>query len=354
MSKTAYLILEDGTVFQGKNFGAEGEVVGEVVFTTQMTGYHKTLTDPSNCGQIIVQTFPLSGNYGFIPAELENEKSYVSAYIVREWCQEPSNFRCEGVIDAFLKAQNVIGLYGIDTRKLTKIIRQKGVMKGRIITGEFKEGSFDVDNSAPVYKVSTKETVEYKAKNADLNVVVMDFGVKKSFINALNDRGCNVTVVPCDTTADEIIKMNPDGVVLSNGPGDPTEYTEIIAEIGKLAKAKVPMFAIALGHQLLALSQGAKITKLKYGHRGANQPVLDVITEKTYITNQNHGYAVKSTTLPVFAKPSFVNVNDKTCEGVNYLNMPALSVQFYPEAQSSPMNSSFLFDRFVKMMKEEK
>lgn len=358
MSKKAYLILEDGTVFEGKSFGAQGDIVGEVVFSTSMTGYLEALTDPSYFGQILVQTFPLMGNYGDIPSDYESKKSHVSAYIVREWCQEPSNFRCEGTLDAFLKAQNVIGLYGIDTRKLTKIIRDKGVMNGKIVQEtlptDLTEGLSDYAIINAVESVVTKETEGYEADNAKYNVVLMDFGVKASFCKALTDRGCNVTVVPYDTKADDILAMKPDGVVLSNGPGDPAENTEVIAELQKLAKAKIPMFGIALGHQLLALSQGAKTVKLKYGHRGANQPVVDTTSGHVYITAQNHGYSVLSSTLPIFAKANFLNVNDNTCEGVNYTNMPAISVQFYPDTQAGPLNTSFLFDRFVEMMKEDK
>lgn len=359
MSKTAYLVLENGTVFEGKSFGAEKETTGELVFTTAMTGYLETLTDPSYYGQVVIQTFPLIGNYGVIPSDFESDSPILKGYIVREWCQAPSNFRSEGDLDTFLKESGVPGVCGIDTRALTRIVREYGVMNCKIqytpeVTDELLEElkSYKVVNA--VESTTTAEPRHFKAENPELNVVLMDFGAKSNIDRELLRRGCNLTVVPAHTTAEEIMALDPDGVMLSNGPGDPTENKAVIEEIKKLTEKKVPMFGICLGHQLMALSQGGKTTKLKYGHRGANQPVRDIKANRVYITSQNHGYAVVSEELPQNAEVSFVNGNDNTCEGVDYTDIPAFSVQFHPEACGGPLDTDFLFDRFIDMMKENK
>ena len=277
MSRAAYLILENGTVFEGKAFGAEKETTGELVFTTAMTGYLETLTDPSYYGQVVIQTFPLIGNYGVIPADFESDSPSLKGYIVREWCQVPSNFRCEGDLDTFLKESGIPGIYGIDTRALTRIVREYGVLNCKISYSPdvTKEELDEIKNyviTEAVESTTIKEKEHFDAENGDLNVVLMDFGAKHNIGRELVKRGCNLTVVPAHTTADEIKAMNPDGVMLSNGPGDPSDNTEIIAELKKLCDFGIPTFGICLGHQLLALSQGAKTEKLKYGHRGANQP----------------------------------------------------------------------------------
>jgi carbamoyl-phosphate synthase small subunit len=359
MSRKAYLILENGTVFEGKSFGAEKETMGELVFTTAMTGYLETLTDPSYFGQVVIQTFPLIGNYGVIPADFESKVPSLRGYIVREWCQAPSNFRCEGDLDTFLKKSNIPGIYGIDTRALTRIVREYGVLNCKIAySGEVTEEelaeikAYKIEQAVESTTISEKE--EFKAENGDLNVVLMDFGAKHNIGRELVKRGCNVTVVPAHTTAEQIKAMNPDGVMLSNGPGDPSDNTAIIAELKKLCEYKIPTFGICLGHQLLALSQGAKTEKLKYGHRGANQPAKEVETGRVYITSQNHGYAVVSDSMPSNGEVSFVNGNDNTCEGVKYNNMPAFSVQFHPEACGGPHDTAFLFDRFIDLMKNNK
>ena len=359
MSRAAYLILENGTVFEGKAFGAEKETTGELVFTTAMTGYLETLTDPSYYGQVVIQTFPLIGNYGVIPADFESDSPSLKGYIVREWCQVPSNFRCEGDLDTFLKESGIPGIYGIDTRALTRIVREYGVLNCKISYSPdvTKEELDEIKNyviTEAVESTTIKEKEHFDAENGDLNVVLMDFGAKHNIGRELVKRGCNLTVVPAHTTADEIKAMNPDGVMLSNGPGDPSDNTEIIAELKKLCDFGIPTFGICLGHQLLALSQGAKTEKLKYGHRGANQPAKEVETGRVYITSQNHGYAVVSDSMPENGKVSFVNGNDKTCEGVNYTNMPAFSVQFHPEACGGPHDTAFLFDRFIELMKNNK
>lgn len=359
MSRAAYLILENGTVFEGKAFGAEKETTGELVFTTAMTGYLETLTDPSYFGQVVIQTFPLIGNYGVIPSDFESDSPSLKGYIVREWCQVPSNFRCEGDLDTFLKESGIPGIYGIDTRALTRIVREYGVLNCKIsYSPEISEKELEeIKNyviTDAVESTTIKENEKYEAENPELNVVLMDFGAKHNIGRELVKRGCNLTIVPADTTAEEIVAMNPDGIMLSNGPGDPSENTKIIAELKKLCEYKIPTFGICLGHQLLALSQGARTEKLKYGHRGANQPAKELETGRVFITSQNHGYAVVSDSMPENGVVSFVNGNDNTCEGVNYTNMPAFSVQFHPEACGGPLDTAFLFDRFINMIKESK
>ncbi len=355
----AYLILENGTIFEGKSFGQTGETVGEIVFTTAMTGYLETLTDPSYYGQIVVQTFPLIGNYGIIPSDFESSKPYVKGYIVRDWCQEPSNFRCEGDLDTFLKQEGIVGLYGIDTRALTKIVRESGVMNGKIVMeGTTDFGLTELKNykiNDAVYNTTCREETTHKPDGeVKYKVCLLDLGAKANICRELVKRGCEVTVMPSFTKAERILELNPDGIMLSNGPGDPAENIEVIEEIKKLCDKKIPTFGICLGHQLLALSQGAKTEKLKYGHRGANQPAKDEKTGRVYITSQNHGYAVVNDSLGDNAFLSFTNANDGTCEGVNYKNMPAFSVQFHPEACGGPLDTGFLFDRFIKLIETGK
>ena len=402
MSTKACLVLANGLVFDGKSFGASGCVIGEAVFTTGMNGYLETLTDPSYFGQIVTQTFPLIGNYGIITPDFESSKIHVRGYIVRSWCEEPSNFRCEGEIDAWLKKQNVIGLYDIDTRALTKVLREAGVMNGMIIAGDSEEAKKNFaaleDEAAKAklleqikaYKIEKAvetvscaavqiekdaqsvfaECAKYKAvpvradgtKENDpevamkdgkgKKVVLWDFGAKANIRRELLKRGLEVVTMPCTATAAQILSENPDGVMLSNGPGDPSDNVTIIAEIKKLLERDLPIFGICLGHQLLALAKGAKTSKLKYAHRGANQPVKYLKTGRVYISSQNHGYAVENDTLPKGAVLSFVNTNDGTCEGVTYTDTPSFSVQFHPEASSGPLDTSFLFDEFVKLIND--
>lgn len=368
----AYLILADGTIFEGQSIGKTGSVIGETVFTTGMTGYLETLTDPSYYGQIVTQTFPLIGNYGVINEDFESKKSWVRGYIVREMCEKPSNFRCEGDLDSFLRQQEIIGIKGIDTRKLTKILREAGVMNGMIVSGNETEKIETVLKSnsekeklletikayiitEAVKTVSRSEAEDKEAENEKKaqkgHVVLWDFGAKENIKRELEKRGLKVTLVPYNTTADEIKKLAPDGIMLSNGPGDPAENTGIIEEIRKLCEyGQIPIFGICLGHQMLALARGAKTSKLKYGHRGGNQPVKDLETGRVYISSQNHGYAVENDSLPSYAKLRFVNTNDQTCEGIEYTDIPAFSVQFHPEACSGPHDTNYLFDLFFKMM----
>ena len=359
MSKKAYLILETGAVFEGEAFGAEKETTGELVFTTAMTGYLETLTDPSYYGQVVLQTFPLIGNYGVIPADFESDTPALRGYIVREWCQVPSNFRSEGNLDTFLKEKGVPGVCGVDTRALTRIVREYGVLNCKIqytpdITAEELEAlkAYRVTNA--VESTTIHENEVFDTEQEDFNVVVMDFGAKHNIGRELNKRNCRITVVPAHTTAEEILALDPDGIMLSNGPGDPKENTAVIEELKKLTASGVPIFGICLGHQLLALAQGGETEKLHYGHRGANQPVKELASGRVFITSQNHGYAVVSDSLPEGAEVSFVNGNDGTCEGVTYTNMPAFSVQFHPEACGGPQETSFLFNKFIDMMKAYK
>lgn len=355
----AYLILENGTIFEGKSFGKSGETVGEIVFTTAMTGYLETLTDPSYYGQIVVQTFPLIGNYGVIPSDFESACPHVKGYIVRDWCQEPSNFRCEGDLDTFLKQSGIVGLYGIDTRALTKIVRESGVMNGKIVMeGTTDFGLTELKNYKIVGAVENttckEETVMPAVVETKRRICLMDYGAKANICRELQKRGCEVTVLPASTTAKRVSELAPDGIMLSNGPGDPADNKEIIEQLKEMCTFKIPIFGICLGHQLLALSQGAKTEKLKYGHRGANQPASYKDTGRVYITSQNHGYAVVSSTLPNGADESFFNANDGTCEGVEYTYMPAFSVQFHPEACGGPLDTGFLFDKFIDMIDKNK
>ena len=353
MIKKIYIVLEDGHIFEGKSFGAEGEALGELVFTTGMGGYIETLTDPSYYGQIVMQTFPLIGNYGIMEEDFESDRSYVSGYVVREWCELPSNFRTEYDLDTFLKKQGIVGVYGVDTREITRIIREKGVMNAKIVSSV---DNIDYDEIKAYRIVDAVKSVSCKKKytvsddGAKYKVALLDYGAKKNIVRELVARGCEVTVFPYDTSAQEIINMNPDGIMLSNGPGDPEENIVPIENIKELA-GKFPIFGICLGHQLTALAMGGKTMKLKYGHRGVNQPVKQLETGRTYISSQNHGYAVVAESLDRrYARESFVNANDGTCEGMEYRSKQIFTVQFHPEACSGPKDTKFLFDRFISMM----
>ncbi|WP_091237055.1 carbamoyl phosphate synthase small subunit [Anaerobium acetethylicum] len=355
----AFLILEDGTVFTGTSIGSTREVISEIVFNTSMTGYLEVLTDPSYAGQAVVMTYPLIGNYGICKEDMESSKPWPDAYIVRELSRLHSNFRSEGSIQDFLAENDIPGISGIDTRALTKILREKGTLNGMVTTNE----NFNLEETIAKIKTYTTGKVVEKVTCSEKRVLagngkkvaLMDFGAKKNIAKSLNDRGCEVTIYPAATTAEEIIATNPDGIMLSNGPGDPQECTEIIKEIKKLYDSNIPIFAICLGHQLMALATGGDTHKMKYGHRGGNHPVKDLSTNKVYISSQNHGYVVDTDKMdPSIAEVSFVNVNDGTVEGLHYLGKNIFTVQFHPEASPGPQDSEFLFDEFIKMMEVSK
>ena len=351
----AFLILEDGTVFTGTSIGSKKEIISEIVFNTSMTGYLEVLTDPSYAGQAVCMTYPLIGNYGICHEDQESLRPWPDGYIVRELSRIPSNFRCEDTIQNFLKRYDIPGIAGIDTRALTKILREKGTMNGMITTN----ADYKLEEVLPKLKAYTtgrvveRVTCEEKKvlKGSGPKVALMDFGAKDNIARSLNKRGCQVTIYPAFTKAEEILGDDPDGIMLSNGPGDPKECTSIIEEIKKLYDSQVPVFAICLGHQLMALATGADTRKMKYGHRGGNHPVKDLETGRVYISSQNHGYMVDTDTLdPQVAVPAFENVNDKTNEGLKYIGKNIFTVQFHPEVCPGPQDSGYLFDRFMKMM----
>ncbi len=348
--KKVYLTLQNGKVFEGRRFGAEGDVLGELVFTTGMTGYIETLTDPSYYGQIVIQTFPLIGNYGMILSDRESKRPYLSGYIVREYCEHPSNFRCEETIESYMKRTGVVGIYGVDTRELTKTVREAGVMNAVISSAPVTDlaaiGKYVIRDA--VMQCTCKAPVTYNADGAKRKIVLWDFGAKENIVRELVRRGCDVVRVPAWYSAEEILALHPDGLMLTNGPGDPAENTGIIENIKKLA-GRLPIFGICLGHQLFALAMGGKTKKMKYGHRGANQPVKELKTGTVYISSQNHGYEVIADSIRGAGELSFVNANDNTCEGVEYPDINAFTVQFHPEACAGPLDARDLFDRFMNM-----
>ena len=351
----AFLILEDGTVFEGTHIGAEKEIISEIVFNTSMVGYLEVLTDPSYAGQAVCMTYPLIGNYGVCLKDMESSHPCLDGFIVRELSRMPSNFRSDMSIQEFLDKYEIPGIAGIDTRALVKILREKGTMNGMITTRE----DYVLEEILPklkaytpgkvVEKVCTRE--KYTAGEGRRKVALVDYGTKSTIISCLTKRDCRVTVYPAYAAAEEILADKPDGIMLSNGPGDPKECVSMIEEVKKLYQSDVPIFAICLGHQLMALATGADTFKMKYGHRGANHPVKDLSTGQVYISSQNHGYVVDMEKLDErIAKPAFVNVNDGTCEGVSYTGKNIFTVQFHPEACSGPLDSGFLFDRFMEMI----
>ena len=389
----AFLILEDGTVFTGTHIGADRDIISEIVFNTSMAGYLEVLTDPSYAGQAVCMTYPLIGNYGVCREDMESKKPWPDGFIVRELSRMASNFRKDICIQEFLEQYEIPGIAGIDTRALTKILREKGTMNGIITTN----GSYDLSSILPklksyttgkvVEKVTCSQKYEIKgsktlSENGPLSgqakfvgedyekgirekrpgtikklngkgkrVALFDLGAKDNIARSLAGRGCDVTVYPAFTRAEEILKDKPDGIMLSNGPGDPKECVSIIKEIKKLYDSQVPVFAICLGHQLMALATGADTFKMKYGHRGGNHPVKDLETGRVYISSQNHGYVVDMDKLdPQVAIPAFINVNDGTNEGLSYVGKNIFTVQFHPEACPGPQDSGYLFDRFIRMM----
>lgn len=352
--KKAYLVLENGAVFEGTALGADRECIGELVFTTGMNGYIETLTDPSYAGQIVMQTFPLIGNYGMIPQDAEG-KSLLKGYVVREACFTPSNFRCETTLDAWLKKNDIPGIQGVDTREITRILRDHGVMNAGIFHSVPQDLSSVVSYAVTdAVKSATCTAQEIFMPEGEVlhRVVLIDYGRKQNIIRELNSRGCAVMAVPSDTSAKEILAADPDGIMLSNGPGDPEENTVCIRELRELI-GKKPVFGICLGHQLTALAMGGSTYKMKFGHRGTNQPVRSTADHRTFITSQNHGYAVDEKSLAGKGIMTYVNANDGSCEGMDYPESRCFTVQFHPEACSGPHDMEFLFDRFIRMMEED-
>ncbi len=347
----SYLVLSNGTIFEGRRIGAPGDRIGELVFTTGMVGYLETLTDPSYYGQIVTHSFPLIGNYGVIEEDFEG-KPALFGYIVRELCDTPSNFRSTGKLNDFLVAHGIPGLCGVDTREIVRMTREEGVMNAMIcdeIPSDLSAiRAFRVENA--VSSVTCAAPEEYPAAGQQkYRVALIDYGEKHNILRSLQQRGCTVTVWPAATPAETILASDPDGIMLSNGPGDPKENTGCIAEIKKLV-GKKPLFGICLGHQLMALALGGDTVRLKYGHRGGNQPVRDHVTGRTYITSQNHGYAVVAESLKGIGEATFTNVNDGSNEGMDYPSLNCFTVQFHPEAASGPRDTAILFDRFVQRM----
>ena len=349
------LILEDGSVFTGDLLN-DCTATGEVVFNTGMTGYQEILTDPSYCCQIVTLTFPLVGNYGVAEKFMQSRKSFVNGFIIGELCDEGSNWQKENELAQFLNDQKIPCLYNVDTRAVTRTIRSQGCMKGVIVSEDASQEEIDKLMTVPikldvVAEVTTPE--KYVMENDGPNVVVMDFGIKQNILNSMHNLGCRLTVVPAYTTAEEILAMNPDGIFLSNGPGDPKDVPEVIAEVKKLI-GKKPMFGICLGHQLISLALGADTYKLKFGHRGSNQPVKDLRNGRVYISSQNHGYAVEEASLKELPlEVTHINVNDGTVEGMQHTSLPLFSVQYHPEASPGPDDNMYLFDQVWAMLTGE-
>lgn len=348
--KKAYLVLADGTVYQGYGFGAEAIALGELVFTTGMVGYLETLSDPAYAGQIVVQTFPLIGNYGAIEGDLQGA-CMLKGYVVRECCEAPSNFRCEKTLDAFLKERGIPGIYGVDTRALTRRIRDFGAMPA-MICPEVPAGLSVLKEYAVAGMAETasrREKAFFPAEGTKkYSAAILDYGMRSYLITELQQRGCDVTVYPCNTPAAEILAAGHDGLLLSGGPGDPVENTACIAEI-KALLGRLPILGVGLGHQMLAIAAGAQTAKMKHGHRGTNQPVREANGHRTFITSQNHGYEVVSASVQA-GEICFINLNDGSCEGIAYPQWKALTVQFDPDSHSCSKDTSFLFDRFIEMM----
>lgn len=351
----AYLTLEDGTVFTGTAFGMKSDVEGEVVFNTGMTGYQEILTDPSYAGQIVTMTYPLIGNYGVNLEDLESSMPQVNAFIVRELCDEPSNWRSEGGLEEYLINSHISGIQGIDTRALTRRIREKGTMRG-ILTQEMPTQA-QIDSmkkyeiKLPVDKVTCEK--EYSQGQGIRKIAVLDYGLKRNILRSLLKHDCTVTVFPARASAERILNGGFNGIMLTNGPGDPKDNTEVIENLKKMV-GKLPIFGICLGHQLLALANGADTQKLKYGHRGSNHPVKDLVKDRVYITSQNHGYAIVEENLPGNMVVSHRNWNDGTIEGIRYTDAPVFSVQFHPEASPGPEDTAYLFNEFMSMIDKNK
>lgn len=356
----ARLLLEDGTLFIGKSFGAEGELTGEVVFNTGVTGYQEVVSDPSYYGQIVTMTYPLIGNYGISRDDFESLVPSIHGLVVRRYEPIPSNWRAQDSLGDLLKKHGIPGISDIDTRMLTRKIRQNGTMKGIITTSAKSVEELQVMMVAVSVEelhnqvASTSTSFLYHNPGENERIVLVDFGAKNGILRQLNQRGCDVVIVPHDTTAEQIRQLNPDGIQLSNGPGDPKDVPHAVQMISELL-GEYPIFGICLGHQLLSLACGANTEKLKFGHRGGNHPVKELATGRCYITSQNHGYAVTEASIAgTELEVTHINNNDKTIEGVRHKKYPAFSVQYHPEASPGPQENNYLFDRFLEMIKEHK
>jgi carbamoyl-phosphate synthase small subunit len=356
----AILVLEDGRTFEGTSFGADGEAFGEVVFNTSMSGYQEILTDPSYAGQIVAMTYPLIGNYGVNEEDVESRRPWVEGFVVREASRIESNFRSTMSLQDYLKANNIVGIEHVDTRALVRHIRDKGAMRAGLSTTDLDAESLlkkvlnapAMQNRELASTVTVSDDYEYPADGAaKYHVVAYDFGVKTNSLREFAKFGCRVTVVPAETPADEVMALKPDGIFLSNGPGDPASMTKVVEEIKKLAATEMPMFGICLGHQLLGEAFGGSTYKLKFGHRGGNQPIKDLATGRIEIASHNHGFAVEADSLPADVEVTHINLNDNTVAGLRHKTLPVFSVQYHPESAPGPHDSEYLFERFVESMR---
>jgi carbamoyl-phosphate synthase small subunit len=362
MDKQAFLALEDGSIHYGHAFGGQADAIGEVVFCTSMVGYQEMLTDPSYAGQILVSTYPLIGNYGINEQDFESDKIQVRGFIVREQCLEPSHYLSSETVGQYLRKNKVPGLYGVDTRALTRRLRSSGVMMGMITSTKNPQQALEELRGAPKYgtidfvkQVSTKAPYQWQGKNAPqgYHILGLDCGLKFNILRILNRLGCNVTVVPCDTPAKEILALKPDGILLSPGPGDPELLDYIVVTVKELIEKK-PIMGICLGNQLIARAFGGRNYKLKFGHRGGNHPVRELATGRVYITAQNHGYAVDAASLKDGLEITHINLNDGTVEGLKHKELPIFSIQYHSESSPGPWDSTYLFDRFLEVLKGTK
>ncbi|WP_027340331.1 glutamine-hydrolyzing carbamoyl-phosphate synthase small subunit [Halonatronum saccharophilum] len=359
--KKARLVLEDGTVFEGISFGADKESSGEIVFNTSMTGYQEILTDPSYKGEIVAMTYPMIGNYGINEEDIESFTAHANGFIVKEFCPEPSNWRFKSKLENYLKENGIVGIAGVDTRALTKRLRIEGTMKGIITTKEKEIDELIKEaKNAPglsgrdlVSKVSSEEPYT-EGESGQYKVALLDCGAKKNIVRSLVGRDCEVRIFPAKSSSEELLAYNPDGIMLSNGPGDPEDASYVVETVKELL-GKKPIFGICLGHQMLGMACGAKTYKMKFGHRGANHPVKDLKTGKVYISSQNHGFAIDVDSVEELdIEVTHINVNDRTVEGLKHKTLPAFSVQYHPEASPGPEDSHYLFDEFIEMMRDHK
>jgi carbamoyl-phosphate synthase small subunit len=361
--KKATLVLEDGRAFRGESFGAAGETFGEMVFNTSMSGYQEILTDPSYAGQIVCMTYPLIGNYGVNEEDTESRRPWVEGFVVREASRVASNWRSTETLDSYLKRHKIVGIEGIDTRALVRHIRDKGTMRAAISSIDLDEKSLlkkvldspEMKNRELASRVTSAKSFDFHAeKEEKYHIVAFDFGVKTNSLREFSKFGCKVTIVPSNTSAEEVLRIKPDGIFLSNGPGDPSAMKQVVAEIKKLTTENVPMFGICLGHQILGQVFGGSTYKLKFGHRGGNQPIKDLTTGKIEIAAHNHGFAVEAESLPENLEITHINLNDNTVAGLQHKTLPIFSVQYHPESAPGPHDSEYLFHRFIELMESYK